>query len=113
MHTPLPYHLYIWINNKHLGPDMPEGLTQGILHGIFCKNGQLMLTHVQLETGAHWSGLPLHALTHKQIKNELAHVQPWGCMGSEITATLFPYLEGLEGKTLKENLKFRHTEIIS
>lgn len=112
MHSQLPYHLYVWVDNKYLGEEVSGGLTKGILHGIFCKNGQLMLTHVQLQTGAHWSGLPLHALYHKEVKQELQKIQPWGCMGTEITTTLFPYLEGLKGKTIKENLSFRHTGII-
>jgi hypothetical protein len=112
MHTPLPYHLYIWVNNKHLGPEMPNGLTAGILHGVYAKNGQMMLTHVQLESGAHWSGLPLHVLTHKEITVDLPQVEPWGCMGREITATHFPYLDGQKGKTLKEGYLFRHTGII-
>ena len=112
MHISLPYHFYVLVDNKYLGPEVPPGFTEGILHGIFCKSGQLMLTHVQLETGAHWSGLPLHALRHKKVSEELSSIQPWGCMGSEITATHFPYLEGLKGKTLKENLKFRHTGIV-
>lgn len=112
MHTPLPYHFYVWVNNSYLGSDMPKGLTEGILHGVFCKNSQLMLTHVQLSTGAHWSGLPLHALTHKKIDHILEPVQPWGCMGTEITATIFPYLDGLPGIVIQNNEKFRHTGII-
>lgn len=112
MHSPLPYHLYVYVNNKHLGPDTTSGFTKGILHGIFCRSGQLMSTHVQLESGAHWSGLPLHALLHKETTLDLQTIQPWGCMGSDINSTFFPYLEGLKGKTLKENLTFRHTGII-
>jgi hypothetical protein len=53
---------------------MPSGFTEGILHGIFCKSGQLMLTHVQLQTGAHWSGLPLSALYHKKINDKLSSI---------------------------------------
>ena len=111
MHTALPYHFYVFVDNKYLGKDVPEGFTEGILHGVYAKTGQMMLTHVQLETGAHWSGIPLHGLTHKPVK-DLKKVEPWGCMGEQITATLFPYLDGLVGKYMKDNLKFRHTGII-
>ena len=112
MHTPLPYNLYVHVDNSYLGPDMPDGYTEGILHGVFCRGGQLMLTHVQLQTGAHWSGLPLSALHHKKVDKQIEYLQPWGCMGTDITATYFPYLEGLSGKTTKDNLLFRHTGII-
>jgi hypothetical protein len=112
MHSALPYHFYIWVDNKFLGSSMPKGLTKGILHGFFSRPGQLMSTHVQLETGAHWSGLPLHALKHKESTAELKIVEPWGCMGNEMEIIHFPYLEGLVGKTLEENLFFRHSGII-
>jgi hypothetical protein len=112
VHSSLPYHFYVYVDNSYLGPEMPSGFTEGILHGIFCKSGQLMLTHVQLQTGAHWSGLPLSALYHKKVNDKLNYVQPWGCMGTEITTNYFPYLDGLSGKVLKENYLFRHTGII-
>jgi len=112
MHCTLPYHFYVWVNNKHLGEEMPCGFTQGILHGIYWRQGQLALTHVQLETGAHWSGLPLHVLRHKKIIDELDLIEPWGGMGKELTTNFFPYLEGLQGIVLKNNLKFRHTGIL-
>jgi len=70
MHTALPYHFYVFVDNKYLGKDVPEGFTEGILHGVYA------------------------------------------CMGEQITATLFPYLDGLVGKYTKDNLKFRHTGII-
>jgi len=39
MHTSLPYHFYVFVDNNYLGPEMPSGFTEGILHGIFCKFG--------------------------------------------------------------------------
>jgi len=112
MHIALPHHFYVWVDNEHLGHDMQPGLTQGILHGVFARPGQLMLTHVQLQSGAHWSGLPLSVLRDKAVPDTLPAIEPWGCMGSDITATHFPYLDGLTGKTIKENFLFRHTGII-
>jgi hypothetical protein len=112
MHATLPYHLYVWVNNKSLGKDMPNGMTQGILHGVYGRTGQMLLTHVLLETGAHWSGLPLHQLYHKKIEKELPSLQPWGCMGKEPVSVLMPYLEGVTGTTLKDSLSFRHTGIV-
>lgn len=112
MHSSLPYHLYVWVDNKNLGPDMPPGLTEGILHGVYARDGQKMLCHVLLKTGAHWSGIPLHQIKHKPITESLADAEPWSCMGTEITTTFFDYLEGLSGRTIKDNLYFRHTGIV-
>ena len=112
MHSSLPFHFYVWVNNKDLGPDMPEGHTQAILHGVYGKSGQQILTHILLETGAHWSGIPLSHLKHKITTNNTFGLQPWGCMGSDITSTHFPYLDGLIGIVISEQINFRHTGII-
>ena len=63
-HTNLPGHIYVWVNNKYLGPEMEEGYTYGLWHGIHSREGQILMAHVLLETGAHWSGLPLHAMSN-------------------------------------------------
>ena len=62
-HANLPFHLYVNIHNSFLGPDMPHGVTQGIWHGIYCRPNQILMCHILLESGAHWSGLPIHALS--------------------------------------------------
>jgi hypothetical protein len=112
VHSQLPHHFYVYVDNAYIGPEMPKGFTKGILHGFYGRDAQMMMCHVLLETGAHWSGMPLSAVYHKEVNNSIDFLQPWGCMGKEMQITFFDYLEGLTGKTLKENLKFRHTGII-
>ena len=112
MHTPLPYHIYVWIDNKHLGPAMPSGSTRGILHGVYSRVGQCLLTHVLLESGGHWSGLPLHALHHREGVGEQPLIEPWGGMGTAITATHLPLLEGLRGCTMRDAVPFGHSGVI-
>lgn len=71
----------------------------------------MMLCHVMLESGAHWSGLPLHAisatdnftLTHEDL-------MPWKCMGDNMEVVHMPYLEGLISRV--NGCDGRHTGII-
>jgi len=117
-HANLPYHIYIWVNNKYLGPSMPPGYTYGLWHGIHSRNGQIPMAHVLLETGAHWSGLPLQAISdfangpkqwEEKDHNKLI---PWTAMGEHIEAWHADYLEGLEVEYYKEKWKGRHTGVI-
>ena len=85
-HASLPHHHYVKVPNSLLGPKMPSGSTNAILHGIYGHPGQLVLTHLLLETGAHWSGIPLILLNDgsfrqcnkckKQFKSKLIINEP-------------------------------------
>ena len=111
-HSPLPHHLYVHVQNSFLGPNMPQGTTRGIWHGVYCRVGQAVLCHVLLESGAHWSGLPLHALSvTEDFSKPLSTLQPWGGMGEAMTAFHLPYLEGLQ-VVGRETGRGRHTGIL-
>ena len=108
-HTPLPFHFYVNVNNAFLGPDMPEGVTKGIWHGVYCREYQILSCHVFLESGAHWSGLPLHAIScTDDFRHDSNVLMPWAGMGEEIEAVHMPFLEGLE----VTNHPGRHTGLI-
>jgi hypothetical protein len=96
-HSNLPFHLYVNINNGFLGPQMPHGVTQGIWHGVYCRPNQILMCHILLESGAHWSGLPIHALSASEDfqygSNEL---MPWSAMGEDLDVYHVKYLEGIE-----------------
>ena len=110
-HANLPYHFYVNVKNEFLGPDMPEGTTPAIWHGVYGREYQLLLCHVMLESGAHWSGLPLHAIsTTKDFSLDHHTLMPWKCMGSDIDVVMFEYLEGLEVETRAG--KGRHTGVV-
>jgi hypothetical protein len=95
-HSNLPYHFYINVNNKFLGPNMPEGTTAGIWHGVYGRPFQLLLCHVMLKSGAHWSGLPLHAIsTTTDFSIDHDELMPWKTMGDDMDVIQFKYLEGL------------------
>lgn len=112
-HANLPHHLYVHVDNRFLGPDMPEGRTRGIWHGVYSRPGQMLMCHVLLESGAHWSGLPLHALTTGvEWASKPEDVMPWYSMGENVEAWGVSYLEGLVGRVRKHSREVRHTGII-
>lgn len=118
-HANLPYHLYVWVNNRYLGPAMPEGVTYGLWHGIHSRGGQIPMAHVLLETGAHWSGLPLHAMSlftggapKSWVEKEPQELCPWAAMGEHIEAWGAHYLEGMQVEYVKPGWGGRHTGII-
>lgn len=113
-HANLPFHFYVNVENRHLGPNMPPGTTRGIWHGVYSRPHQVLMCHVMLESGAHWSGLPIHALSSKEDFS-LNHEQlmPWASMGDDVTAFHAKYLEGLECEVFRPiKSQGRHTGII-
>jgi hypothetical protein len=113
-HTTLSEIFYVKVPNDLLGPNMPPGHTEGILHGVFGREGQLLLTHILLQSGAHWSGIPLIALTiggsgGEHLQDQL---QPWGCMGGTPNVSKLEYLEGLIVRPRFIDEPGRHTGII-
>lgn len=99
-HTPLPNHFYVWADKRYLTEGKEEGNTPAVLHSVYGRPGQVLLTHLLLESGAHWSGVPLFAIFHKPHARmphlALGRCQPWGNMGEDIEAIHMPYLEGLQ-----------------
>jgi hypothetical protein len=95
-HANLPFHLYVNVDNRFLGPNMPPGTTPAIWHGVYARPCQTLYCHVLLESGAHWSGLPLHALsTTQDFSLARENLMPWGSMGDETEAWHANYMEGL------------------
>lgn len=112
-HANLPYHLYVRVRNDFLGPEMPMGTTPAIWHGIHCRPGQMPSAHVLLESGAHWSGLPLHAISTQEFNYDVNELVPWGGMGENIETWHAKYLEGLIVTTMNPiKAHGRHTGII-
>ena len=110
-HSNLPYHFYVNVDNKFLGPNMPNGVTPAIWHAVYGRPYQLLLCHVMLESGAHWSGLPLHAIsTTEDFSVDHKELMPWKTMGEDMDVVQFSYLEGLQVNTRVG--PGRHTGII-
>lgn len=95
-HANLPNHFYVNVKNEFLGPKMPAGTTKAIWHGVYCRPGQILMAHVLLESGAHWSGLPLHAMSMSDnFDRGPFELMPWAAMGDDIEAFKIEYLHGL------------------
>jgi len=113
-HANLPFHIYVNVKNSFLGPSMPAGVTRGIWHAVHSRENQTLMCHVLLASGAHWSGLPLHALSTTEnfsIPREL--LMPWAAMGQTPDAWHAPYLEGLVCDVLRPFRGVgRHTGIV-
>jgi len=111
-HSNLPNILYVYVENKFL--DKSEGLTEAIWHGVFAREGEVLLTHLLLETGAHWTGVPLHGIHHKPnfIPKKSGVLQPWGNMGVNLDLTSLNHLEGIDVNYFKENLNGLSTGIL-
>lgn len=95
-HANLPFHIYVNVKNEFLGPEMPSGTTAGIWHGIYSRTYQTIMCHVFLESGAHWSGVPIHALsTTYDFSIPREYLMPWAAMGDDLESWHAKYLEGL------------------
>lgn len=93
-HAPLPFPIYVNVKNSMLGLT-DEGVTRALWHGIHSQPGQVVMCHLMLETGAQWSGVPLHGISASRKFCSDDEACPWGAMGERLTVTLMPYLEGL------------------
>lgn len=113
-HANLPFHLYVNVSNVFLGPDMHPGITPGIWHAVHCRPNQLIMCHILLESGAHWSGMPLHALsTTSDFSKDNQELMPWSSMGESTEVFHAKYLEGLQVDiTHYSSGKGRHTGLI-
>jgi hypothetical protein len=113
-HANLPFHFYVNVSNKFLGPNMPEGVTQGIWHGVYAREYQTLMCHVFLESGAHWSGLPLQAMsTTSDFSISREQLMPWASMGDDTETFYAKYLEGLQCDVHSPfKSKGRHTGIM-
>lgn len=75
---------------------MPAGTTPAIWHGVYSREYQTLMCHIFLESGAHWSGMPLHALsTTTDFSITRENPLPWTAMGDETEVWHAKYLEGL------------------
>lgn len=113
-HNALPYHFYVNIKNEFLGPTVAKGVTPALWHAVYSREDQIIMSHVLLETGAHWTGLPLHAISSTKDFSYTEHdLMPWSCMGTHIDVTHLQYLEGLPVTTrLPIKTTGRHTGIM-
>ena len=71
-------------------------LTPCYVFGAKILMNQPLLFHVQLDNGAVFWSLPIHALVHKEDfeEKELNLLQYWNMQGNKAEAVVFKYLDG-------------------
>jgi hypothetical protein len=113
-HANLPFHIYVNVDNRFLGEKMPSGFTPAIWHSVYCRPNQVLMCHVLLESGANWTGLPIHAISTKAaFEFTSEELMPWAAMGDDLDVFNVKYLEGLECKTIEPmESKGRHLGIM-
>lgn len=108
-HTSLPYPIYVNVLNTMLGMN-DAGTTRALWHGVHSREGQVLMCHLMLETGAHWSGMPLHGISSTTCFATPQQCCSWGAMGQRISSTLLWYLQGLRATV--DGVGAVHTGII-
>jgi hypothetical protein len=87
----IPY-LRVWVDN-HYTSGLP-GVEEGYAFGILSYPGRCLAWHVMLASGAHWRGLPIHALATRPDaeRRELRACQLWDCFSFSPVVHVFQYL---------------------
>lgn len=113
-HIELPHHFYVNVNNYFLGPTMSSGVTKGIWWGCYSRMGQVIMCHVLLESGAHWSGIPIQQISTSDDFSKTGNdLMPWAAMGDDMDLIHNKYLEGLKVNTIQPFIgEGRHTGVI-
>jgi hypothetical protein len=100
MHANIPI-TQVLVKNKFLYDlDNVEGFTEAYLFGVKSEHQRALCFHGMLKTGAHWRGLPLHALWWKEPETDheysLEHLQLWDCFTEKIQVIQWDYLASHE-----------------
>ncbi len=95
--------LHCWVRREFLtGGKESGGFEEGYAFAILSVRGRALQFHVMLRSGAHFRGLPLHALLTSTAGEggykDLSDLQLWDCFSSRPVVTVFDYLRDHECK---------------
>jgi hypothetical protein len=103
--------LHVWVRREFLTGGKELGVEEGYAFAILSVRGRALQFHVMLKSGAHFRGLPLHALLVSKVEGEykeLSDLQLWDCFSSRPVVTVFDYLRDHECKVwLRDRSEFR------
>lgn len=108
--------LHCWVRREFLTGGQSFGLEEGYAFGILSIRARALGFHVMLKSGAHFRGLPLHALLVKKTEDyrDLSDLQLWDCFSSRPVVTVFDYLRGHECKVwLRDKTQMRGTYLFT
>jgi hypothetical protein len=96
--------LRVWVRREFLTGGKQSGLEEGYAFAVMSVRGRALCFHVLLKSGAHFRGLPLHALLawpeipRPAIDKKLSDLELWDCFSSRPVVTVFDLLRDHECK---------------
>ena len=109
-----------FVRNKFLFQDNSEELTPCYIFGAKTIINQPLLLHAQLENGAVFWSLPIHAFVHKKDfkkptedeKELLSLLQYWNMQGRKAESITFDYLQGYTVECYNRNKEWMKGEYL-
>ena len=97
MNADIPY-LRCWVRLCHISDD--SGMEEAYAFAIQSHPGRALAFHVMLQSGAHYRGVPIHAIALRDDASSraLAECQLWDCFSSRPVVTVFQYLRDHTGE---------------
>lgn len=96
--------LRVWVRREFLTNGKEPGLEEGYAFAVMSVRGRALQFHVLLKSGAHFRGLPIHALLTYPAERaasgdkSLSDLQLWDCFSSRPVVTVFDLLRDHECK---------------
>lgn len=91
MNCDIPF-LPVWVRRSFIARD--PGLEQGYAFAVQSWPGRALAFHVMLKSGAHYRGIPIHALSTAPISRarDLGDCQLWDCFSYNPQVHVYNYL---------------------
>jgi hypothetical protein len=95
MNADIPY-LHCWVRNSFISRS--GGMEEAYAFAVQSFPGRALAFHCMLRSGAHYRGVPIHALATRPISRvrSLGDCQLWDCFSYRPIVTVFHYLQGHE-----------------
>lgn len=95
MNADIPF-LPVWVRRSFIARD--PGLEQGYAFAVQSWPGRALAFHVMLKSGAHYRGIPIHALSTAPISRarDLGDCQLWDCFSYNPQVHVYNYLRDHE-----------------
>lgn len=95
MNADVPY-LHCWVRLSEIAAR--EGVEEGYVFAVQSIRGRAVGLHVMLQSGAHYRGVPLHAICTRADaeSRRVEDLSYWDCFTSKPVVTVFDYLRDHE-----------------
>jgi len=99
----------VYVRNEFLGSNL-TGLTPGYWHSVTSVPARAFTCHVVLDNGAHWAGIPIHAIVTKPDASaiDLSVAQSYDCFSYDVQVVRHTFLRDQLVSCLKTKVKGRY-----